>query len=89
MPINSSTDFTTSITPNIGVAHLLASLVPPTIHPIISTIYGFSSGLKLPTNGIPIIDIIENPSKCLLLKNIFDPTDLEMELDFDLVIKDV
>ncbi|KAL4310273.1 hypothetical protein GQ457_01G000470 [Hibiscus cannabinus] len=86
MPVTNSTGLTASA-PIIGVAPLLPSLVPPTIHASISTISGLPGGLQLPTNGIPTIDTIGSPSECLLLKNMFDPT-LETEPDFDLDIKE-
>ncbi|KAK8477316.1 hypothetical protein V6N11_000587 [Hibiscus sabdariffa] len=87
MPVTNSTGLTASSAPIIGVAPLLPSLVPPTLHASISTISGLPGGLQLPTNGIPTIATIGSPSECLLLKNMFDPS-LETEPDFDLDIKE-
>ncbi|KAM7475168.1 hypothetical protein LguiB_022411 [Lonicera macranthoides] len=45
------------------------------------------SGLSVPAINVPSVDIVGVPSECLLLNNMFD-SQIEMEPDFDLDIKD-
>ncbi|XP_038693210.1 RNA-binding protein 39-like isoform X2 [Tripterygium wilfordii] len=66
----------------------VSPLVTPIIQGVVPALTGFpGTSLQLPSVTVPSVDMIGNPSECLLLKNMFDPT-AETEPDFDLDIKE-
>jgi RNA-binding protein 39 len=71
-----------------SMSSIVAPLVPslgPTTMPGYMGLH--CSAIATPTVVDPVLDPIVVPSDCLLLKNMFDPSN-ETELDFDLDIKE-
>ncbi|TXG64872.1 hypothetical protein EZV62_011866 [Acer yangbiense] len=85
---NNITGIALPLPPALGAPTSLSSLVPsivPGSMPILSGQLG--TGLQVPTTTFPTIDAIGIPSECVLLKNMFDPTNETYE-DFDMDIKE-
>ncbi|KAK6946451.1 Splicing factor RBM39, linker [Dillenia turbinata] len=74
--------------PILGAAPLVSPLAAPLVQPTIPTLAGLSAAsLPVPAVTVPSVEAVGVPSECLLLKNMFDPTE-EKEPDFDLDIKE-
>ncbi|KAK1559861.1 hypothetical protein Q3G72_019157 [Acer saccharum] len=74
--------------PALGAPTSVSSLVPSIVPGSMPILPGqLGTGLQVPTTTFPTIDAIGIPSECVLLKNMFDPTNETYE-DFDMDIKE-
>eukprot|EP00262_Sarcandra_glabra_P007781 TRINITY_DN2073_c0_g1_i1.p1 TRINITY_DN2073_c0_g1~~TRINITY_DN2073_c0_g1_i1.p1 ORF type:complete len:420 (-),score=87.08 TRINITY_DN2073_c0_g1_i1:415-1674(-) len=87
-PVVNGPALTVPAAPLLGVAPVVAPLVPPLGQASVPALPGLP-GAVVPAASVaaPRIDTIGVPNECLLLKNMFDPT-VETEPDFDLDIKE-
>ncbi|KAK2665613.1 hypothetical protein Ddye_004187 [Dipteronia dyeriana] len=85
---NNITGIALPLPPVLGAPTPVSSLVPSIVPGSMPILPGqLGTGLQIPTTTIPTIDAIGIPSECVLLKNMFDPTNETYE-DFDMDIKE-
>ncbi|KAI9180164.1 hypothetical protein LWI28_001901 [Acer negundo] len=85
---NNITGITLPLPPALGAPTSVSSLIPSIVPGSMPILPGqLGTGLQVPTTTFPTIDAIGIPSECVLLKNMFDPTNETYE-DFDMDIKE-